>query len=538
MKEATLTRSGIWARLVLAMGIVLIGACGPSEQEGWARPDSGFDAELTEKTLVQGFSALSDRPLEPVAVPIIMVEGMKGLGAIDPSISVQSTDGEVVLMISDKVAATYPMPDADDIHGWAKLTVTLTLDAAKTSPMINAADSEQVLEAIFDAALSRLDLFSHYHGAHEARRLRSERNGFGGIGVTFDPDPHAKGIRIRTVMERSPAAHAGIKPGDVIVRIDGKDVTQIDHDAIIERMRGPVGSDVELVMSSEGGPFVQRSVQRTLIVPPTVTSQLHDNVLNVKITSFNQKTADGIAAEVRNAHAKLGPLLKGVILDLRGNPGGLLDQAVQSADFFMASGMIVQTRGRHPLSNQSYEASAGELGEQMAVVVLIDGHSASAAEILAGALEDSGRAVVIGTNSYGKGTVQTVVHMPNDGEITLTWSRFFTPSGYALHGLGVLPTLCTALADGAAPANIADQLVRAGTVSHDLADWRKVRVEDAERRGQLRDLCPAEARTDATQEVALAETLLSQPPLFQRALSLSTPPATSIANRPLDQATN
>lgn len=540
MKEAILTRSGILARLILAMSIVLIGACGPSEQEGWARPDSGFDAELTEKTLVQGFSALADRPLEPVAVPILTVEGMKGLGTIDSSITVQSKNGELLLMATDKVAATYPMPDADDIRGWAKLAVTLTIDAAKTSPMINAADSEQVLEAIFDASLSRLDLFSHYHGAHEARRLRSERNGFGGIGVTFDPDPKAQGIiRVRTVLEHSPAAHAGIKPGDLIARIDGKDVTQMDRDAILERLRGPVGSEVELVMSGgEGHPFIQRSLRRTLIVPPTVTSQLHDDVLDIKITSFNQKTADGIATEVRTANAKLGPLLKGVILDLRGNPGGLLDQAVQAADFFMASGIIVQTRGRHPLSNQSYEASAGELGEKMALVVLIDGHSASAAEILAGALEDSGRAVVIGTNSYGKGTVQTVVHMPNDGEITLTWSRFFTPSGYALHGLGVLPTLCTALVDGAAPTTISDQLRQAETVSHDLADWRKVRIEDADRRSQLRDLCPAEARTDAAQDIALAEKLLSQPALFQQALSLSTPPATSVANRPPDHATN
>lgn len=534
MKEATLTKSGIGPRLALALGIIVIGTCGPSQQDGWAHPTAAFDSELTEKTLAQGFSALAERPLDPISMPILAAEGLRGLGTLDPSISMLSKDNQLQLISADRVVAAYPEPGADDIRGWSKLAVTMTLDAARVSPSVNTADSEQVLEAVFDAALSRLDLFSRYHGAREARRLRSDRNGFGGIGITFDPDP--KGARIRTVIDYSPAAHAGIKPGDLIVRIDHRSVAELDRDTVMELLRGSVASDVVLEVSSDNGPPVQRTLRRSLIVPPTVTAKLHDGILNLRISSFNQRTADSISAEVRSAHDALGPLMKGVILDLRGNPGGLLDQAVQAADFFMASGVIVQTRGRHPLSNQSYEASPGDLGETLQVAVLVDGHSASAAEILAGALEDSGRAVIIGTNTYGKGTVQTVVHMPNDGEITLTWSRFFTPSGYALHGLGVLPTLCTALVDGSVSPQ--DQLAHAATLPHDLADWRKVRVEDAGQRGKLRDLCPAASRSDAEQDVALAEKLLSQPPLFQQALELSTPPATSVADRRRDHAAN
>ncbi|MBV5324033.1 MAG: S41 family peptidase, partial [Rhodospirillaceae bacterium] len=151
--------------------------------------------------------------------------------------------------------------------------------------------------------------------------------------------------------------------------------------------------------------------------------------------------------------------LQGVILDLRGNPGGLLDKAVTVVDLFVAQGPILTTKGRHPEATNAFDAHPGDMGEDLAVVVLVDGRSASAAEIVASSLQDSGRAVVIGTNSYGKGTVQTVISLPNDGEITLTWSRFHTPSGYALHGLGVLPALCTS-APGATPASIMDGLTR------------------------------------------------------------------------------
>ena len=526
----------MWARLALAAGIVLAGTCGPSQPGGWAHPAPSLDADITEKTLVQGFSALADRPLEPIPVPALAVEGLRGLGTIDPSLTLLSADHSLQLIADDRVVATYPAPDADDIRGWSRLAITMTLDAARISPAIDAADSEQILEAVFDSALSRLDMFSRYHGAREARRLRSERNGFGGIGITFDPDP--KGIRIRTIIDYSPAADAGIKPGDLIVGIDGKPLAGVDRDAVSDMLRGSIASDVVIEISTGNGVPVERKLQRILIVPPTVTARMHDSILELKVSTFNQRTADSISAEVRSAHDKLGPLLKGVILDLRGNPGGLLDQAVQAADFFMPSDVIVQTRGRHPLSNQSYEASPGDTGETLPLVVLVDGRSASAAEILAGALEDSGQAVIIGTNTYGKGTVQTVVHMPNDGEITLTWSRFFTPSGYALHHLGILPTLCTALLDSGMAISPQEQVDHAAMVPHDLADWRKIRVDDGAQREKMRDLCPAANRSDAAQDVVLAEKLLSAPPLFQEALALSTPPATSLADGRRDHAEN
>ncbi len=511
---------------ILLIGFVLAGACGTSTLDGWAKADAPFDEGLAEKTLAQGMTAITERTLDRISVADASMEGLHGLGSIDPSLTVQRVDDTVLLSATDHIAAEYPAPGDDDVRGWSRLTVTIAHEASALSPQLKKADMEQVLEAIFDSTLARLDLFSRYHGAQEARRLRAERNGFGGIGVTFDHE--AKGLRIQTVLDQSPAAQAGLQPGQLIARIDGLDVTNLDQPAIVEHLRGPVGSELSVVVIDATGRQVQKTLRRALIVPPTVTAETVDGILILHVSSFNQRTADSIAQALTQTKDQLGAKFIGVVLDLRGNPGGLLDQAVNAADLFIPSGIIVQTRGRHPLSNQSYDATGGGVGEGVPVVALVDGKSASAAEILAGALEDSGRAVVIGTNSYGKGTVQTVIHLPNDGEITLTWSRFFTPSGYALHGLGVLPTLCTSLADQTQIAP-QDMLARSATVPHDLADWRRVKIEDINSRARLRDLCPSMSRLDKDSDMALAEKLLSQPTLYQRALALSTPPNQSVA---------
>ena len=520
--------------LPLVIVMAALGACTASTDSGLARVGTPFDSDIAERTLAQGFATISERTLNHVTLPDIAVEGLKGLATIDPDITVHRDGDTVVLSLSDHPAAIYPAPGDDDAHGWARLAVTAAMDASSASDAIKNADMEKVLEAMFDATLSRLDVFSRYHGALEARRLRSERNGFGGIGILFDPE--SRGLRVRSVLENSPASMVGIKPGDLVTRVGDSDVGQLDHDAVMDLMRGPVGSEVVVVVASADGRPVLRTLRRALIVPPTVTSTVQDGILEARISSFNQHTAESLSADVRRARENLGPLLKGVILDLRGNPGGLLDQAVLAADLFIPSGIIVQTRGRHPLSNQSYDASLGDVGENLPVVVIVDGRSASAAEILAGALEDSGRAVVIGTNTYGKGTVQTVVHLPNDGEITLTWSRFYTPAGYALHGLGVLPTLCTALNDPQTAPVLEAELAHSAPVPHDLAEWRHTRVDDMNTRIALRDLCPSAARTGMPSDVILARSLINQPLLYQRAIAMSSPPAVSLAHHNGDSA--
>jgi carboxyl-terminal processing protease len=274
----------------------------------------------------------------------------------------------------------------------------------------------------------------------------------------------------------------------------------------------------------------QVSLERALIVPPTVTTTTKDGISVITISSFNSGTAFSAYTAVKKVKAIPG--FKGVILDLRGNPGGLLDQGVAVADLFIAQGRIVSAQGRHPASVQTYDAKSGDPGEDVPLVVLIDGGTASAAEIVASALQDSGRAVVVGTNSFGKGTVQTVIRMPNKGEMTLTWSRFHSPSGYALHGLGVLPTICTT-DDHAQASNLINQL-REGrpTVSANIALWRTTGIDDQQQRKQLRSVCPASRHGDVALDLELGRALLADHSLYAHALGLLAPEATASSALP------
>ncbi|MDA8230521.1 MAG: S41 family peptidase [Magnetospirillum sp.] len=452
------------------------------------------------------------------------LDGMRGLATLDPRLGVARMGNRVVLSYGDRDIAEYPAAKDEDADGWAKLTLAAALDARNVSAPVRNADIEKVYQVVFDASLAKLDRFSRYASAKEAASHRAARNGFGGLGLTFEL---AQGqARIEAVMADTPASHAGLAAGDVIASIDGSPVGNLDHDAVFQRLRGPVGSDVVLAVRHGNSAPMDLSLTRALIVPQTVTSSVHDGFAEFKISSFNQRTAVDLTAALKAARARLGPSMKGVVLDLRGNPGGLLDQAVTVADLFMAKGPIVTTRGRHPLANQFYEAHAGDIGEDLPVVVLVDGRSASAAEILAGALEDSGRAVVVGTNSYGKGTVQTVLRLPNDGEMTLTWSRYYPPSGYALHGLGVLPTICTANT-AETPDMLLNRVVHASNpapVTAELAEWRSARLDDTDLRGRLRSTCPSAKHADAKADTVLAEKLLAEPGAYAHALAMSAPP--------------
>jgi carboxyl-terminal processing protease len=259
---------------------------------------------------------------------------------------------------------------------------------------------------------------------------------------------------------------------------------------------------------------------------------MKDGIAVMAISSFNSATSFSAYNAVKRAKAMPG--FRGMILDLRGNPGGLLDQGVAVADLFIAHGRIVSARGRHPASVQTYDAKPGDPGEDVPLVALIDGGTASAAEIVAGALQDSGRAVVVGTNSFGKGTVQTVVRMPNKGEMTLTWSRFHSPSGYALHGLGVLPTICTA--DDHAQAASLMTLLREGhpAVAANMALWRSTGLDDQQQRKQLRSVCPAAKHTDVALDLEVGRELLADRTLYARAIGILAPEAT--ASTPLPRA--
>ena len=263
-------------------------------------------------------------------------------------------------------------------------------------------------------------------------------------------------------------------------------------------------------------------VRRERVIPNTVAMSIADDVGILKVDRFNAATATNLREAVQAVRRSVGRGLRGYVLDLRGNPGGLLDQAVAVADLFIARGKIITTEGRHPDSRQRFEASPDDIADGLPLVVLVDGRSASSAEVVAAALQDSGRAVVVGASSYGKGSVQTVTRLPNDGELFLTWSRIYTPAGYTLHRQGVQPTLCTSRPGQEDPAALLTDL-RDGRVrpAAQFAGWRARAADDEEALNQLREACPwKEHEPELDLKVALR--LLAEPALYQRASSLAS----------------
>jgi carboxyl-terminal processing protease len=516
----------IYGRWLIAGTMLFGGACAPLAQPPLAGTELAPGPSIsggTERLFSFAFQSIRDRYLDSVDLSDASVEGLRGLATIEPTILVGHRDSKVEVEALGRLIASYPAPGADDYSGWARLTVSAILDLQKISPELRNAEGERIGEAVIDATLAKLDRFSRYSGSKEAREKRANRNGFGGIGIRFEDAKD--GILILEVMPDSPASRAGMQAGQKLTQVDGASIIGLERGEITRLLRGTVGSEVILGVVTSDGETRDYNVRRALVVPPTVTLAMVDGIAQVKISSFNQRTARSLEDILTPVLKGQQPTAKGVLLDLRGNPGGLLDQAVIAADLFMARGQIVSTKGRHPNSFQAYDAQPGDIGENVPLVVVVDGKSASAAEILASALQDSGRAVVVGTNSYGKGTVQTVIRMPNDGEMTLTWSRFYSPAGYALHGLGVLPQICTTAEQKPTSTGLLSAVRDGGLqrVSNSLAVWRTAAIEATDLRSSLRSTCPSEPHGAETIDVEIAANLLTDPALYARALAVGAP---------------
>jgi carboxyl-terminal processing protease len=293
----------------------------------------------------------------------------------------------------------------------------------------------------------------------------------------------------------------------------GRDADQIVHD-----MRGAVATPVTVTIARAGSPQPRHvHLQRALVTAPAVSLSHDGKLAIVRVAGFNHTTRQRLAESLKDAQVKAGGPLDGIVLDLRGNPGGLLDQAIGLADLFIADGPISAAVGRNPASRQYFAARGDSIAAQTPMAVLINGNSASSAEIVAAALQDAGRAVVIGSSSYGKGTIQTVVHLPNDGELTITWAWLLAPSGYLLQGHGVVPTLCTAdLGDDEAGLQTGLQRARAADAGAGFATRPRASLDETGW-STLRSACPGRPGSPAI-DIKLAEQLLADQKLYSAAL--------------------
>jgi carboxyl-terminal processing protease len=475
--------------------------------------------EATEVIEV-GYRGITEKYINYIPVDQLALDGINGFSAIDPALRVQRYSELITLSYSDIPIISVKTPNKLDVHGWAKLTSKFALAARAYSTDMKAANAEKLYEAVFDGALSKLDLFSRYAGALDAHKNRALRDGFGGIGIGFKRK--AGVLHITNVTPNTPASAAGLQSNDVITHINRKSVSHLTIHQIKDLIRGLSLKTISLTVIKAG---LQTSQAYKLapkhIIHQTVTEKRLNNILYFKVSSFNQGTAQSLSIKLKTAISEMGDTLVGVVLDLRGNPGGLLKQSVKVADLFLSQGTIISTKGRHIDSLHKYVAGGSDLADGRPLMVLIDGKSASAAEIVAAALQDRERAILIGTSSYGKGTVQSVLRLPNDGEITLTWSRFIAPSGYILQGLGVRPSLCIRSKPETVENLVTVTMSSVLDIKSIFQKWRSVLLMNDVQRKSLRSTCQAE-QTQTGTELDVAKHIIANPTSYARIMGLSS----------------
>ncbi len=304
---------------------------------------------------------------------------------------------------------------------------------------VEPVNDRELIENAINGMLTGLDPHSSYMNAKSFRDMQVQTRGeFGGLGLEVQSENGI--IKVVSPIDDTPAARAGVKAGDLITMLDGQTVQGLTLNEAVDKMRGPAGSSIRLTIKREGiNTPIELAMQREVIRIQVVRSRLEGDIGYVRLTQFNEQTEPGLRKAVQELRQKAGGNLRGLVLDLRNNPGGLLDQAVSVSDDFLDQGEIVSTRSRHPEESQRWNAKPGDIAAGLPVVVLINGGSASASEIVAGALQDHRRAIVLGTRSFGKGSVQTVMPLQGNGAMRLTTARYYTPSGRSIQGLGIMP---------------------------------------------------------------------------------------------------
>lgn len=308
---------------------------------------------------------------------------------------------------------------------------------------VHEVDTGALIQAAINGMLNSLDPHSSYLAPDDYEDMRVQTRGaFGGLGIEITQQDGY--VRVITPIDDTPAYDAGVQPGDLLTHVNGTSLLGLTLPQAVDMMRGPVGSEIVVTIVREGvaEPF-DLSIIRDTIRIRAVRSRIEGNTIVLRVTTFNEQTYDNLASELEQGIETLGGIenLHGLVLDLRNNPGGLLMQAIRVSDAFLDRGEIVSTRGRNNAESERYNATPGDLIEGRPIVVLVNGGSASASEIVAGALQDHRRAVVVGERSFGKGSVQSLIPLRGDGAMRLTTALYYTPSGRSIQALGVAPDI-------------------------------------------------------------------------------------------------
>ena len=353
-------------------------------------------------------------------------------GTVAGALLTTQVAGPLIAQEADKTANTYEQLDLfGDIFERIR------------AQYVEEVKTEDLVEAAINGMLTSLDPHSSYLSAKDFDDMRVQTRGeFGGLGIEVTQEEGF--IKVVSPMDGTPADKAGVQAGDFITHVNGESVLGLKLDEAVEKMRGPIGSEIliTIVRKDVAEPF-DLSLIRDTIKLVAVKGRVVGNTAVMRITTFNDQTTTGLNEELKKAIEELGGAdkLDGVVIDLRNNPGGLLTEAITVSDAFLDKGEIVSTRGRSAEDGERYNATSGDLANGKPLVVLINGGSASASEIVTGALQDHRRAIVVGTKSFGKGSVQTLIPLKGDGAMRLTTARYYTPSGRSIQSLGISPDI-------------------------------------------------------------------------------------------------
>jgi carboxyl-terminal processing protease len=498
------------SKLVIGAACLLLVAACASELKF---ESTTYEYESANKLFGEALTHLADNYIDPIDLRLISVAGVNGLTEFDPSVrAAAGIDGSYLVYAGGVQPAHFKAPSDRDARAWASLLAEATSIARERSETLREMKPDALYTAVMNGITKTLDGYSRYEPPKRANESRARREGYGGIGVTIR-DIEGKTV-IQEVMPKSPAERIGLQAKDVITHANSIPFVTLEREDRAEQLRGPIGQSVAVSIKREGVPPFTVRIEREEIIPTTVYFENDKGLARFRITAFSRNTADSLTEEIAKAERSTGGL-NGIVLDLRGNPGGYLTQAVNIADLFLESGVVVATHGRHPSSSSSYKARAGTLAAGKPVILLIDGGSASASELLAAALVDAGRAAAVGSTSYGKGSIQNLEPLANGGELIITWSRMHAPSGYLLDGLGVRPTVCTAEAAN----QDANDVIRASRQDVQSAKlWRAYKTPHKPSATRLRATCPkVEAGGDL--DISVARALLENRQAYKAALS-------------------
>jgi carboxyl-terminal processing protease len=308
------------------------------------------------------------------------------------------------------------------------------------SDYVEKPEDAKLIEAAINGMLTALDPHSAYLNPKHFRDMQVQTRGeFGGLGIEVTMENGV--VKVVSPIEDTPASRAGLMSGDLITHLDKEQILGLTLQEAVEKMRGPVNSPITLTIVRKGvdDPFDVKAVRDVIHINPVKYNVEGDDIGYIRITTFNEQTTANLQKAIDDLKKQIGPKLKGYVVDLRNNPGGLLDQAISVSDTFLDQGAIVLTRGRNLEETQRSNARPGDLADGKQLVVLINGGSASASEIVAGALQDHHRATIIGTRSFGKGSVQTIIPLGSNGALRLTTARYYTPSGRSIQAKGIEP---------------------------------------------------------------------------------------------------